>query len=140
MYGQASPPRFGGGYVLTSQTGHTRQYANLGADQSYSAVQFTPAFLGGASWLSYNRDILRYTSQELRLQSPTDRALTWLAGVYFYKEDSEGTTANGVIARTATGGAIPAPQGLTPVSASHVRDTAPFARAVRIQQGSACLS
>ena len=119
---------FGGGYVLTSQTGHTRQYANLGADQSYSAVQFTPAFLGGASWLSYNRDILRYTSQELRLQSPTDRAVTWLAGVYFYKEDGEGTTANGVIARTATGGAIPAPQGLTPVSASHVRDAAPFAR------------
>lgn len=119
---------FGGGYMLTSQTAHTRQYANLGADQSYSGVPFAPAFVGGSSWLSYNRDILKYSSQEFRVQSPVDRALTWLAGVYFYKEDGEGLTGNGVIARNAAGAVVAAPLGLTPTSASHVRDAAPFAR------------
>jgi iron complex outermembrane recepter protein len=119
---------FGGGYMLTSQSAHTRQYANLGADQSYSAVPFAPATVGGTSWLSYNRDILRYSSQEFRVQSPVDRALTWLAGVYIYKEDTEGMTGNGVIARNAAGAIVAAPLGLTPTSASHVRDAAPFAR------------
>lgn len=119
---------FGGGYTLTSQTAVTRQQTNLGADQSYNGVQFAPSFLGGSSWLSYNRDKLSYQSQEVRVSSPQTQPLTWLVGGFLYKEDGEGQTANGVIARNAAGQVITAPLGLTPTSASHVRNTAVFGR------------
>ena len=116
---------FGGGYTLTSQSAYTQQKSNVGADQSYSAVQFAP---GNASWLSYNRDELRYYSQELRLSSPSDQRLSWLIGAFLYQEETEGLTANGVIARNAQNAVVPAPRGLTPVSASETRNVAPFAR------------
>lgn len=119
---------FGGGYTLTSQSAITKQQANVGADQSYSAVQFAPAFLGGASWLSYNRDKLDYSSQEFRVSSPQNQPLTWLAGVFVYKEDGEGLTGNGVIAKNAAGAVITAPLGLSPTSASHVNNQAVFGR------------
>jgi len=120
--------RFDNGMILTGQTANTQQQSNIGADQSYSAVRFTPAFLGGTSWLSYNRDRLKYQSHELRLSSALDQRLTWLVGGFVYKERADGLTANGVIARTPTGGAVPAPLGLTPTSASSVDNFAPFAR------------
>ena len=116
---------FGDGYTLTSQTASTRQLSNVGADQSYSAVQFAP---GNASWLSYNRDKLVYSSQEFRLTSPTEDRFSWLVGAFFYKEETSGLTANGVIARNAAGAVVPAPRGLTPVSASETRNMAPFGR------------
>lgn len=119
---------FGSGYTLTSQSAYTKQQANLGADQSYSNVQFAPSFLGGSSWLSYNRDKLDYWSQELRLSSPLDQPLTWLVGAFYYKENGEGLTGNGVIAKNAAGQVITAPLGLTPTSASHVRNQAIFGR------------
>ena len=116
---------FGDGYTLTSQTASTRQQSNVGADQSYSAVQFAP---GNASWLSYNRDKLTYSSQEFRLNSPTEDRFSWLVGAFFYKEETSGLTANGVIARNTGGATVPAPRGLTPVSASETRNVAPFGR------------
>ena len=119
---------FGGGYTLTSQSAVTKQQANVGADQSYSAVQFAPAFLGGSSWLSYNRDKLDYSSQEVRVSSPQNKPLTWLAGVFVYKEDGSGLTGNGVIAKNAAGAVVTAPLGLTPTSASHVNNQAVFGR------------
>jgi outer membrane receptor protein involved in Fe transport len=116
---------FSGGYTLTSQTASTRQQSNVGADQSYSAVQFAP---GNASWLSYNRDKLTYSSQEFRLNSPTEDRFSWLVGAFFYQEETSGFTANGVIARNTAGATVPAPRGLTPVSASELRNFAPFGR------------
>lgn len=116
------------GYTFTSQSAYTKQTANLGADQSYSAVQFAPAFVGGTSWLSFNRDKLDYLSQEVRVTSPLDRPLTWLAGAFFYKEEGEGLTGNGVIARNATGQVVAAPRGLTPTTGSQVENSAVFGR------------
>ena len=69
---------FAGGYVLTSQSGFTRQYTELGADQSYNGTRFA---VTGASWTSFNKDRLRYWSQELRLASPQNQALTWLSAL-----------------------------------------------------------
>lgn len=117
-----------GGATLTSQTAVTRQRSNVGADQSYSGVQFAPSFLGGTSWLSYDRDKLDYVSQEFRIASAQNRALTWLGGLFYYKEDGEGQTANGVIAKNAAGAVVAAPQGLTSKSASQVKNLAPFGR------------
>ena len=117
-----------GGMTLTSQTAVTRQRSNVGADQSYSGVQFAPAFLGGTAWLSYDRDKLEYVSQEFRFASAQNQALTWLGGLFYYKEDGEGLTGNGVIAKNSAGAVIAAPQGLSPKSASHVTNLAPFGR------------
>ena len=119
---------FANGMTLTSQSASTQQKSNVGADQSYNGTQFAPAFLGGSSWLSYDRDKLDYYSQEVRLVSALDKPLTWLVGGFFYNEDTEGLTGNGVIARNAAGAVVPAPLGLTPKSASHVRNFAPFGR------------
>lgn len=116
---------FWDGYTLTTQFAHTNQKSNVGADQSYSGVQFAP---GNAAWLSYNRDKLVYSSQEVRLSSPSENRFSWLVGAFLYEEETSGLTANGVIARNAQGATVPAPRGLTPVSASETRNVAPFGR------------
>jgi iron complex outermembrane recepter protein len=114
---------FGEGYTLTSQTAYTQQTSNVGADQSYSGVRFTPTFLGSASWASYDRDRLNYWSQEVRLSSPQDQAFTWLLGGFYYKEEGKGITSP-VIIFSPTLGATPAP--LTAKSATSSRNIAGF--------------
>ncbi len=115
--------RFGDGFTLTSQTAYTKQLSNVGADQSYSGVRFTPTFLGSASWASYDRDRLNYWSQEVRLASPQDRAFTWLLGGFYYKEEGKGLTSP-VIVFSSTLGATPAP--LSAKSATSSRNIAGF--------------
>lgn len=109
------------GYTITAQTGWTRQKSNVGADQSYNGTQFA---ITGASWLSYDRDILDYTSYELRLTSPQDRPLTWLVGYFDYDEETSGITSS-VIARS---GANVVADPMRPKSATKTSNAAPFAR------------
>lgn len=117
---------FGGGYTLTSQSAYTRQKSNLGADQSYNGTRFAPGFgFPASSWLTYDRDRLNYLSQELRLMSPQDAALTWLIGAFYYKENGHGETS-GVIAQNATLQTIADP--LRPKPESSVRSLSPFGR------------
>lgn len=117
--------RFDNGYTLTSQTAVSHEQLNNGVDQSYAGVRFAPAFLGGSSWTSYDRDKLNYTSQELRLSSPSDAPLTWLIGGFVYKEDTNGITS-GVIAQNAAGQVINDP--MRDKSATSVYNVAPFGR------------
>jgi iron complex outermembrane recepter protein len=112
--------------TLTSQTAHTNQNTNLGADQSYNGTRFAPGFGAPASsWLTYDRDKLEYYSQELRLASAQNVPLTWLVGGFFYKEETEGETT-GVIAQNAQLQTIADP--LRPKSQTNVRNIAPFGR------------
>ncbi|MGL4541061.1 MAG: TonB-dependent receptor [Polymorphobacter sp.] len=112
---------FDAGYTLTSITAYTNQNSNTGADQSYNATRYAPAFLGGASWLSYDRDHLDYFSQELRLISPQDRKFTWLGGLFYYDENSDGQTT-GVIGTVTA----PGPEALRPKSSGSSRNIAAF--------------
>jgi outer membrane receptor protein involved in Fe transport len=112
-----------GGYMLTAQTGWTKQFTGLGADQSYNNTRFS---IAGASWLSYNRDNLRYWSQEVRLSSPDDGPLTWLVGAFLYDEEGKGQTANGVIGRGANNTIVARSMSAVPGSAT--TNSAPFAR------------
>jgi len=112
-----------GGYALTAQTGWTRQFTAVGADQSYNGTRFS---IAGASWLSYNRDNLTYWSQEVRLTSPEDRALTWLVGAFIYDEQGNGESAGGVIARGPNNTIVPT--SMRPVPGSATTNSAPFAR------------
>lgn len=114
--------QFGDGYTLTSQTGYTRQQTNVGADQSYNGTRFS---IFGTSWLSYNRDKLSYLSQEIRLSSPSEKAFSWLVGAFYYDEEGDGLTADGVIARS---GATVVPTALRPTSGSKTTNLSPFAR------------
>lgn len=112
---------FAGGYTLTSQSGFTRQYTELGADQSYNGTRFA---ITGASWTSFNKDRLRYWSQELRLASPQDQAFTWLIGAFFYDERTAGA-GSAVIARSGAN-VVAAP--LRVGSPETKENSAPFAR------------
>ena len=117
---------FGDGYTLTSQTAYTHQTSNVGADQSYNGTRFTPTFLGSAAWTSYDRDQLNYWSQEVRLSSPQDQALTWLLGAFYYKEDGKGVNSNVIVySATAPGGSTV--DRLRPKSNSTSRNIAGFA-------------
>jgi iron complex outermembrane recepter protein len=117
---------FDNGAVLTSQTAYTKQLTNLGADQSYNGTRFAPGFGAPASsWLTYDRDRLKYYSQELRLSSSQDQALTWLVGAFLYKEDGEGQSS-GVLAQNRALQTIADP--LRPKSANSVKNFAPFGR------------
>ncbi len=113
---------FGGGYTLTSQTAVTRQRSNLGADQSYSGVRFSPF---NTAWTTYDRDKLDYSSQELRLTSPQNQALTWLVGGYMYKERGEGRTTS-VIARNSAQQVVP--DYMRDKAGTNVDSVAPFGR------------
>ena len=115
---------FGDGYTLTSLTGYTHQTLNTGADQSYNGTRFAPSFLGGASWLSYDRDRLNYASEEIRLSSPQDKPFSWLIGGFYYKEKTTGITT-GVI-RTVAGAVVA--EALRPKSQLSSRNIAAFGR------------
>jgi outer membrane receptor protein involved in Fe transport len=112
---------FGGGYTLTSQTGFTRDKGNVGSDESYNGTQFA---ITGASWLSYNRDVTEYWSQELRLSSPDKGPFTWLVGAFIYDEETSGFSS-GVIQRV---GAVVSAAPLRPKSGSAITNAAPFGR------------
>lgn len=117
---------FDNGMKLTSLTGVTRQKTNLGADQSYNGTRFAPGFGAPASsWLSYNRDVLKYKSQEFRLSSAEGSAITWLAGYFYYKEESSGE-GTGVIAQNAQLQTIA--DFMRPTSKTSVESVAPFGR------------
>jgi iron complex outermembrane recepter protein len=113
---------FGSGYTLTGQFGDTTQRSNLGADQSYNGTRFA---ITGASWTSYDRDVLEYKSQELRLTSPQNKSFTWLAGVFNYDEETVGRST-GVIVRNAQG--VVSADTLRPKSTVTIKNSAPFAR------------
>ena len=81
-----------GGVTLSSQITVTRRRSNVGADQFCSCVQSAPAFLGGSSWLLCDRIKLECLSQAFRVASAQNPALTWLGGLFHYKEDGEGLT------------------------------------------------
>jgi len=75
----------GDGLQLTSLTG-TYEFDNVftvGGDQ-------TPVDLIDGAFT----EVFRQFSQELRLQSPEDRAVTWLAGFYFDRNDNRQVTGN----------------------------------------------
>jgi len=110
------------GMTLTGQFAKTKQKANLAADQSYNGTQFA---ITGTSWTSYNRDVLDYNSEEVRLTSAQDQPLTWLVGVFSYQEDTSGMSS-GVIQRNALG-VVSAAQ-LRPTSAASVKNGAQFGR------------
>jgi len=114
---------FGNGYLLTSQTAHTKQAANIAADESFNATRISPL---STSWMSYNRDRLKYYSQELRLTSPTEQPLTWLVGGFLYREESKGGLNGGIIRLDATRQVVP--DFMRPKSSATVRNFAPFAR------------
>ncbi|MBZ4209497.1 MAG: TonB-dependent receptor [Rhodoferax sp.] len=117
---------FGAGYTLTSQTAYTRQASNVGADQSYDGTRFAPGFGAPASsWLSYDRNTLNYYSQEFRLTSPQEQALTWLVGGFLYKEEASGE-GTGVLAQNAALKTVA--DTIRPRSASTTRNVAPFGR------------
>lgn len=118
--------RFDNGQTFTSQSAYTRQSSNLGADQSYNGTRFAPGFgFPASSWLTYDRDKLRYYSQELRLMSAQDVAFTWLFGGFYYQEKTEGVSS-GVIAQNALLQTIADP--LRPKSNSSIHNVAPFGR------------
>jgi outer membrane receptor protein involved in Fe transport len=111
-----------GDYTLTTQSAITRNLVNVGADQSYNGTRFA---ITGASWTSYNRDRIDYTSHEVRLTSPEGKPFEWMVGGFYYDENTEGK-ATGVIARNATGAVVADP--MRNVSATSVSNVAPFAR------------
>lgn len=83
-----------GDYTLTSLTGYTTfDYQNA----------FGATYPNGfASWSVGSQ---KYFSEELRLQSPQDQALRWLAGVYYFKNssgDDWGTSWNPLTTDTPT--------------------------------------
>ncbi|MCA1857379.1 TonB-dependent receptor [Massilia oculi] len=118
--------RFGGGQTLTSQTAYTDQDTNLGADQSFNATRFAPGFgFPATSWLTYDRDKLRYFSQELRLASAQDQAFSWLVGAFYYREEGEGMTTS-VLAQDSRLNTIA--DRLRPKPSSEIESIAPFAR------------
>ena len=110
------------GTTLTSQSAITRQRSNVGADESFNGTRISPF---QTSWLSYNRDRLQYWSQELRLTSPTERPLTWMAGVFVYREESKGGL-NGGIVRIVGGQVVP--DFMRPKSSTMTDNLAPFGR------------
>ncbi len=111
---------FGAGYTLTAQSAATRQRANSGYDQSYNG---TPIALGSSA-LSYDRDRLDYKSQELRLSSPSEAALSWMIGAFYYKEDFNGMTTS-VIRQS---GAAVVADSMRPKLSTSVENRAPFGR------------
>ncbi len=111
---------FGDGYTLTSLTGLTDQQTNVGADQSYNGTVLS---FGTVPWTSYDRDHLKYWSQEVRLASPQDQAFTWLVGGFYYKETGSGLTSNVI---TATPGVL---DPLRQKSGTETKNVAAFARA-----------
>jgi len=118
--------RFANGMTLTSQTAYTGQNTNLGADQSFNATRFAPGFgLPATSWLTYDRDRLKYYSQEFRLASAPGQALSWLVGAFYYREKGTGMTTS-VLAQDNALNTIADP--LRPKPASAIRSVAPFAR------------
>jgi iron complex outermembrane recepter protein len=117
---------FEGGAVATLQAAYTKQDSNLGADQSYNGTRFAPGFgAPAASWLTYDRDELKYQSQELRITSNQEQSFTWMGGVFLYKEEGKGVTT-GVIRQNAQLQTLPDP--LRPKSANRVENAAPFGR------------
>ena len=108
---------FGEGYNFTVQSAYTNQRANVGTDQSYNGTRFAP---GNASWLTYDRDRLSYSSHEVRISSPQNQPFTWLAGAFYYLERTQGRTT-GVITPTGS-------EALRQKSASSSRNLAGFAR------------
>ena len=79
----------------------------------------------GASWTSYDRDVLEYNSEEVRLTSAQDQPLTWLVGAFSYQEDTSGASS-GLIQRNAAGVVSATP--LRPKSAGSVKNDAQFGR------------
>ena len=113
---------FGDGWLITSQTALTKQRTNTGRDESFNGTRISPF---NTSWLSYDRDRLQYASQEFRLTSPTEGPLSWMVGVFGYREESKDGLNSGLI-RIVGGNIVPDP--LSPKSSSKTVSTAPFAR------------
>lgn len=119
---------FGDGYLLTSQTAYTRTTNDAGTDQSYSGRAVTYPFgpFAATSWVSYSRDKLNYKSQEIRLTSPLDTALTWAVGAFYYKEEAEGLTTALLVQVPGRAGVV-APDTMRPKAESSIENMAPFA-------------
>lgn len=86
---------FGGGYRLSSLTGAVHDDLERGFDSSYGAYDPVPSLPG--TFLVRDESEQDDFSQELRLSSPTDRALRWTAGLYFYDGSRDETVKNRVI-------------------------------------------
>ncbi len=117
--------QFGDGYELTSQTAYTNTTNNAGTDQSYSGKAVTYPFgpVAPTSWVSYSRDKLNYKSQEFRLTSPLDTALTWAVGAFYYEEEAEGQTTTLLVQK---GASLVADQ-MRPKAVNTIKNLAPFA-------------
>ena len=116
---------FGDGYELTSQTAYTKTANNAGTDQSYSGKAITYPFGPAAptSWITYSRDKLNYKSQEIRLTSPLNSALTWAVGAFYYEEETQGLTTTLLVQKA---GSVVADQ-MRPKAVNTIKNTAPFA-------------
>jgi len=94
------------GYVLKSLTGYIDDELERGFDASYAAYEPVP-FLPGLFTIS---DKLEQTdiSQELRFGSPTNRALSWVGGAYYYDGAIDDAFSHRVY-RDSTGTVVVAP-------------------------------
>lgn len=100
------------GYTLTSLTGFVDDELERGFDVSYGAYEPVPAAPG--TFLQRDRLEQSDFSQELRVASPRGRALSWNAGLYWYRgklDDAERT--NVWVFDDGSFSTFPNPAGLT---------------------------
>jgi iron complex outermembrane recepter protein len=97
------------GHTITSQTGYSRQAQKLGTDQSYNNTRFA---VTNAPWTTFDDNTLSTWSQELKVSSPTDQRLQWLAGGFYYTEYFQGITTNVIQRASPTAPVTAAPTRL----------------------------
>ena len=110
-------------YTFTSTTSVDRT-SNYGAsDQDYSALRG-----GGGAFESIGASGSHFWSQELRVTSPRNEALRWLAGLYKYEVNPGNTSWSGSLVANPVAGQPDLPAVVTPQSVdSETQNQAAFA-------------
>ncbi len=84
-----------GAWTLSSLTGAVSDEIQRGFDASYAA--YDPVSVQPGSFLQRDKLSQRDFSQELRLTSPRDASLRWVAGLYFYRGSLDEQAENRVV-------------------------------------------
>ncbi len=137
--GLTTKTTFGGGYLLTTVTGYHDEAGGSRTDVSYDAYDAFANVFGasqaGAFWGSdsFEREDFQ---QEIRLDSPPDRAFRWRLGGYYFKGNSDTLTNKKHLAPgsalqancvTLPGGVIQCPQSVVePLSETELENRAIF--------------
>ncbi|TVQ47906.1 MAG: TonB-dependent receptor [Gammaproteobacteria bacterium] len=109
-----------GGYLLSSVSAYNETSLYSAVDQDYSGIRGSA---GAFETISREKGARDY-SQELKILSPRDERIRWLAGLYYYNE-KDGDRFSGDLAGTVATGA---PAALTPqVGGAKVENQALFA-------------